>query len=129
MILPNEAVAVPAYERPGLWRRLLAAFRDEQLEPRRTTIFVAPLSVPSEHRAHVVITIDVRTLEILHVNIYSCTATQLTVGSTKQCHLDGPSAGGASYEEAERNLVSMLKTISFFGWMLDRLPERYRELS
>jgi len=126
MILPNEAVAAPAYERPSLWRRLLAAFRDEAVN--LAFFLVAPLSVPSEHRAHVVITLDVKTLEILHVNIYSCTATQLTVGSTKQCHLDGPSASGASYEEAARNLVSMLKTISFFGWMFDRLPDRYREL-
>lgn len=115
--------AVPQQERPGLWRRLLAAFRDEPLPPSLSK----EQPVVREDHAYVVITLDTETREVLRVGIYSCSGMQLTMASRHECHLDGPHSSGEDFTDARRRLLKALKTISFYKWMFDKLPERDRE--
>ncbi len=115
--------AVPQQERPSLWRRLLAVFRDEPLP----SLLPKALPIVHEDQAYVVVTLDTETREVLRVGIYSCSAMSLTMASRHECHLDGPHSGGEDFTDARQRLLTALQTISFYKWMFDKLPAQDRE--
>jgi hypothetical protein len=115
------AYAPPKSERPGLFARLLMAWRDEPI-PRRVE---EPIRIHPFDRAYIIVDVDTRTAAVTYVGIYS--AAEVTMCSTNSCQLKGPSALGDDFEDACRNLIALLQLYPFYRWMYDRLGPHYEQ--
>jgi hypothetical protein len=73
-------------------------------------------------RAYLIITVDTRSTQIIHAGIYSCPASQLTMGGGSECKFDGLSVEAENFEEARKDLLATIRMLSTFRWILNKMP-------
>jgi hypothetical protein len=73
-------------------------------------------------RAYLIFTVDTRTAQIVHAGIYSCPASQLTMGGGSECKLDGISVEAEDFDNARKDLLAHIRMWSTFRWVLAKMP-------